>query len=223
MQAGASGIGTAPSGRTERRSAADLLTDRYNDCVRLFYATFLSDENMRAYQALVDELIEEVPDALRSIPPTTHHLTLAFLGEIADTDVEVCINSLAGVERQPAFAFTLARPRLLMGRGRPRLICADVADGKEQVSEAQAALTSQLSVHLPALELRPKPPHVTLARFHKRARRSQARRVEESLSRHYDDSAPWQDRFTSVALVRSSLTPSGPVYESLATANLSSV
>lgn len=188
--------------------------------MRLFYAAFLSDENMRAYQALVDELISDVPGALRSIPPATHHLTLAFLGEIADADAETCVGVLGAVETLPAFDFTLGRPRILKGRGRPRLICADVTEGQDRVAEAQSALTSQLREHLPALDLRPKPPHVTLARFHKRAHRSQARQVEGDLARHYDDSSLWEDRFASVHLVRSSLTPSGPVYESVAEASL---
>lgn len=189
--------------------------------MRLFYAAFLSDENMRAYQALIDELMREVPGALRSIPPATHHLTLAFLGEIADAEAEVCVSVLEAVDQLPAFDFTLDRPRILEGRGRPRLICTDVTEGRVRVSEAQAALISQLRERLPALELRPKPPHVTLARFHKKARRSQARQVEEALSRHYDDSSHWEDRFARVHLVRSSLTPSSPVYESLAGAGLS--
>lgn len=189
--------------------------------MRLFYAAFLSDENMRAYQVLVEKLTREVPGALRSIPAATHHLTLAFLGEIADAETEVCKSVLAPIEQLEAFDFTLGRPRILKGRGRPRLICADVTKGKERISEAQSALTLELEARLPALGLQPKPPHVTLARFHKKARRSQARQVEEALSRRYDESSRWQDRFASVHLVRSSLTPSGPVYESLAEASLS--
>lgn len=189
--------------------------------MRLFYAAFLSDENMRAYQLLVEELVREVPGALRSIPPETHHLTLAFLGEIADAEGEACVSALVAIERLHAFDFTLDRPRILTGRGRPRLICTGLTEGRERVSEVQAALTSELEGRLSALDLRPKPPHVTLARFHKRARRSQARRVEDALARHYDAASRWQDRFARVHLVKSSLTPSGPVYESLAEAGLS--
>ena len=55
--------------------------------MRLFYASFLSSENMQAYESLVAGVVADVPNGLRSIPERTHHLTLAFVGEVADGDV----------------------------------------------------------------------------------------------------------------------------------------
>ena len=175
---------------------------------------------MRAYQTLVDRLIEDVPGTLRTIPPQSHHFTLAFLGEIAESDVHKCTSALQAVERVKAFPISLSQPRILKGRGRPRLICVDINDGKEKVSMVEATLIAHLSKSLPALDLRPKPPHVTLARFERNARAQQARRVDEATARRYDASLPWRDRFASVQLVRSSLTPSGPVYKTVAEAHL---
>jgi len=188
--------------------------------VRLFFATFLSREIMGAYQTLVDRLIEDVPGTLRTIPPQSHHLTLVFLGEIAEGDVDKCTSALQSVERVAAFPISLSQPRILKGRGRPRLICVDINDGKEQVSMVEATLIAHLSKSLPSLDLRPKPPHVTLARFERNARVQQARRVDEATARLYDDSLSWRDRFASVQLVRSSLTPSGPTYKTVAEAHL---
>ncbi len=112
--------------------------------MRLFFATFLSQENVAAYQALVDRLMSDAPDALRPIPPASHHLTLAFLGELSDDDVENCRAGFTAVTELAAFSFSLEPPRILMGRGRPRLICVDVGVGTKQVSEAQAALVAHL-------------------------------------------------------------------------------
>lgn len=176
---------------------------------------------MAGYQALVDRVMSEVPGALRPIPPESHHLTLAFLGELSDDDVEKCRAGLAGVKELESFSFSLEPPRILKGRGRPRLVCVDVGAGTKQVSEVQAALVARLSRSLPSLKVRPKPPHATLARFRKSARRTEAAAVQEAIDRHFDTSRPWEDRLAEIHLVKSSLTPDGPIYESVQRALLS--
>lgn len=175
---------------------------------------------MSTYESLVDHLRAQVPGALRPIPARTHHLTLAFLGEIAEGDVDKCLAVLESAESTSAASFSLGPPRILYGRGQPRLICADLVEGAEQVSELQTVLCRELLRVFPSLSVRPKPPHVTLARFGKRANRQQARGVEEALSRQQEPGRSLTDRLLSVQLVKSSLTPAGPIYESLGEAQL---
>lgn len=182
--------------------------------MRLFYAAYLSRENMQAYQALVDDLIREVPGVLRSIPPSSHHLTLAFLGEIAESDADMCSSALDAVKRFEAFDYVLGSPSLLVSRARPRLIRVSVSEGAEKVREVQTALLSTLTGKLTSIETRSKPPHITLARFKKNAHRPQTRRVQAAIDR-YDTSLPDKDHFSCVQLVKSELTPSGPIYEPL--------
>ena len=182
--------------------------------MRLFYAAYLSRENMDAYQALVDGLIQRVPGVLRSIPNRTHHLTLAFLGEIAESDLEKCSAAIDAVEGCEAFEYSLGRPSLLLGRGRPRLIRVGVTRGSDRVSKVQAALVSSVSEQITSIDTRFKPPHITLARFKKNARRSQARQVETAVARH-DTPLPQRGHFSCLQLVKSTLTPSGPIYETL--------
>ncbi|MGB5814446.1 MAG: RNA 2',3'-cyclic phosphodiesterase [Thermoanaerobaculia bacterium] len=190
--------------------------------MRLFYASFLDPENMSAYESLVARLQAEVPRALRPIPARTHHLTLAFLGEITDGDVDKCLEVLDSATGTAASSFSLGRPKILYGRGQPRLICADLVEGGEHVAALQEVLRVELLQQLPSLVVRPKPPHVTLARFDRRANRQTARRVEEALARQKDPEQTRTDRLVSVHLVKSSLTPNGPVYESLGEVALSS-
>ena len=183
--------------------------------MRLFVAAYLSQENMRAYQQLVDGLIREVPEVLRSVPACTHHLTLAFLGEVADPDVDRYSDLLDTLKNVEAFDYTLAPPAILMGRGRPRLVHTKVIENAEAISQLQAKLVSGVARSDPSIDSRPKPPHVTLARFKKNAKRWQARQVRQMLERTNDSDFPRMDRFFNIHLVRSTLTPSGPSYESL--------
>lgn len=190
--------------------------------MRLFYAAYLSHDNMSAYQSLVDRLIREMPGTLRSVPHQTHHLTLAFLGEIADDDVDKCSAALVDVAATQAFDYLLGPPGLLKGRGRPRLIRVNVTEGLEAVSQVQAALLEALSAQLPGIDTRSKPPHVTLARFRKSAQKSHGKAVEKALEHADGSGLPRRDRFRAVHLVRSRLTPAGPVYETVREQTLAS-
>jgi 2'-5' RNA ligase len=159
--------------------------------MRLFFASFLSAENIDAFQSLISELVAGASGALRSVPPATQHLTLAFLGEIAEQDVSECLNALTVVEDLRAIPFSLDPPRILFARKSPRLLKADISKGSERVAELQESLRAALLNRLPRLDIRPKPPHVTL------------------------------DLLNSVQLVKSKLTPEGPIYETVAESPLS--
>lgn len=183
--------------------------------MRLFYATYLSLEVMRAYQNLIDSLIKAVPGTLRSVPRQSHHLTLAFLGDIPDSDVEKCLSALDTLKGIEAFDYSLDLPVILMGRGRPRLIHVGLNTNVDRVSEIQNTLISSVTGAVPSLDTRSKPPHVTLARFQKNAKRPQARQVEQALGQVGNENLPAADRFSSIQLVKSDLTSSGPSYETL--------
>jgi 2'-5' RNA ligase len=149
------------------------------------------------------------------VPRGTCHLTLAFLGDVADEDVVHCRQALDVIAGAHAFEMTLGGPRILYARKSPRLVKVDVLDGAEGVRTIQEILCGEISSRISGLDLRPKPPHATLARFRKNARRDEGARVEEALMRHEALWAGRTDRFVSACLVKSTLTPSGPVYESL--------
>jgi 2'-5' RNA ligase len=183
--------------------------------MRLFYASFLSEKNRAACESLVARVSSDVPRSLRPVPRGSHHLTHAFLGEVAEGEVEGLVALLEELREIPAFAFRLAAPTILMGRGSPRLVKVDLQEGGEQVVRLQERLRAGLLERDPSLAGRPKPPHVTIARFPRGARRGLARRVEESMARQREALRFEDDRLSRVDLVKSTLAPSGPVYESV--------
>ena len=181
--------------------------------MRLFLASFLSPDNREFYDSLVSDVISDVPDTLRPVPRDTQHLTMVFLGDIADTDLHGCVQALEAVGGIVAIRFALGPPRIMFARRSPRLVCVDLTSGVERVSALQKRLHINLSERLPTPITPPKPPHITLARFRKNANREAARRVAASLAQRIDPPASRSDQLTRVQLVKSTLTPSGPVYE----------
>jgi len=188
--------------------------------VRLFYASFLDSQNMEAYEALIARISAAVPNVLRPIPRRTHHLTMAFLGEIEDNDLDRCLQALESTSASPSFDYSLGSPRILYARRSPRLICVDVERGSGEIASLQTLLSDSILQQFPKSEARAQNPHVTLARFKRNARPQSAAAVSEALQTQPLLELPQSDRLLSIHLVRSSLTSSGPVYESLGEAQL---
>jgi 2'-5' RNA ligase len=188
--------------------------------MRVFYASFLSSENMRAYEELVAGAMGAVPHALRPVPTGTQHLTIAFLGDIAEGEVETYLEILAAVKDLEAIPFTLDEPSILYSRQTPRLVKAKLREGAERISRLQELIKRKLREYRPESVVRMQPPHVTLARFRKNVRRETARRVADWLARQDDASLPESDTLQRVELVRSTLTPQGPIYETVARTEL---
>lgn len=189
--------------------------------MRLFFASFLSPEITEAYDAIVAGVVSDVPDTIRPVPSGTQHLTMVFLGDVADSDLPACMQVLECVRKIEPFGFTISQPRVLFSRRSPRLVCVDLASKGARVALVQERLHEEISDRLRNSIARPKPPHITLARFRKHASRDAARRVVESISQRDDPTRIRFERLVKVQLVKSTLTPKGPVYESVGEARLS--
>ena len=183
--------------------------------MRLFLASFLNPEIAAAYESLIAEMASDVPGAIRSVPSGTLHLTIVFIGNVAEANLSTCFRVLEHVKEFEALDYTLSPPRILYSHRSPRLVCVDVATGSQRIAMLQRSLHERLSDTLQMSITRPKPPHVTLARFSKHANRQVGSRAAESLSRRFDATRIRPDRLTGVQLVKSTLTPEGPIYESI--------
>lgn len=184
--------------------------------MRLFFASFLSADNGSAYEKLVAETAAETRGAIRPVPTASHHLTLAFLGEVADADVGTCKDILGEAGSLRAIPISLGPPRVLYARRTPRLVCVGLDRGAEAIAGLQTLLRDGLAERLPGLDVRPQPPHVTLARFRKSVDRPAARAVELALASRGRSMTATADSVARVHLVRSRLRPAGPVYERIA-------
>lgn len=126
--------------------------------MRLFIAIELPPELMQALGRLRCDL-----SGARWVPAEQIHLTLAFLGEVAEEQVGALSEELSRI-RVPAFTLTLTGPGCFPNRQRPRVLWVGLAPQPHLVDLAAAVRTAIFSCGLP-LEDRPFSPHITLARL----------------------------------------------------------
>jgi RNA 2',3'-cyclic 3'-phosphodiesterase len=150
----------------------------------------------------------EVPGA-RWLPAENLHVTVQFLGEVADEDLEPLLAaSAAACATRPRFALRIerlapgppgSRPRMIWAHGVPSedfsALCGAVAD-------AAAPFAPRMRPPRRAL------PHVTMARFARPPRRDALAHATVDL-----DSDIAVER---CGLVRSRLSPAGAIYSPLA-------
>lgn len=144
----------------------------------------------------------------RFLPRETHHLTLAFLGELAEPDVAAAVEALeaacVGSPRIPLRSDGLGK----FGRASDATLWLGIAPAPE-LEELAACLREELTARQLPFDDKPFKPHITLAR--------RARIPKASLP---PLAFPLDDRADTVTLFKSTLSREGAVYKPLATVHL---
>lgn len=177
---------------------------------RLFIALDLPENRRATLQALQTDVL-----SARWTPPEQYHLTLRFIGDVSEEDIDTFGRVLDPV---PGSTFSLESPGLgvFPSRRTPRVLFADIR-------RADALMTLQHGIDeallCAGIDRADKPfhPHVTVARL-KRARPQAVRRY---LRDRGDFSlAPFP--VSAYYLYQSELTPDGAIHTRLATFSLAS-
>ena len=132
--------------------------------VRVFIAVPL-DQELRAAAAGLRRQLNSTADLLRWVPPGNLHLTLKFLGEIAEERVTKVAEAVREVARRSGrFTITLTGAGAFPSMRRPQVVWVGVKQG----SDTLIALARDLDVALHRMkfprEHRPFRPHLTVAR-----------------------------------------------------------
>lgn len=188
--------------------------------MRVFVAIVLSDESQRRLRVPLQRLVEGHASILRAIPDRTAHVTMAFVGAVEERAVAGIGEAMREVAQAGGPAvIELSGPRILYARRDPRLIMLPVTTGAPRIEAIANDLYRAITARLPSLEVSSaKSAHVTLARFRKHARASDARAVEQSLRQAGIASLVLRDEVRDIRLFESTLTASGPEYRELSRA-----
>jgi 2'-5' RNA ligase len=185
--------------------------------LRLFVAIDL-DEGARREIATLQQRVVKALGAERSVKmvdPARMHLTLAFLGEIAEPAVPSIEDTLSKIIDVHPFVAAFRGLGVFPPRGAPRVLWLGVEDGADEIVRVQRELAGRVEALGVVLEQRPFHPHLTLARWRAShpADRQRALSVESR-------AAVARVSVDHVTLYHSRLSPGGPAYTALARATL---
>jgi len=184
------------------------------ESLRLFVAIELPGEVREALSRLQHELQRHGLEKLRWVRPEGIHLTLKFLGATPVEKVPAIENALA-VTLDGAEAHQLALGKLgTFGGSRPRVLWVDLTGQVDAVRHVQERVESAMNGLGFEPEARGWSPHVTLARV----RPEMARETASGITRANSEveTPPGVISVRDVSLMRSTLRPSGAVYERIA-------
>ena len=184
--------------------------------MRLFAAVELGDDARTAIAAEQQRIATALGDAarlLRFVRAGHLHLTLAFIGEIADVRSGPIIEMMSGDIEQAPFPLIFGGMGTFPPAGAPRVLWLGLVQGARELTALGALVARRLVAAGVAVEPRPFRPHLTLARWRERSRPARLRLPEST------DRVARLDVET-VTLFQSRLSPAGPSYTALTRARL---
>jgi RNA 2',3'-cyclic 3'-phosphodiesterase len=180
---------------------------------RLFIAIELTEEVKGELGRIEERLKKACGDCpAKWVAPDKIHLTLNFLGDVALTKIDAIKAAIAqaAAEHRP-FQLSLSAPGAFPNLDRPHVVWV----GLEGDGEKLLALQKRLEQLLAGLgfppEARPFSPHLTLARVRDEATPADRKKLGEAILKTRCET-DCSISVGSVSLIRSQLTPAGPVY-----------
>lgn len=156
-------------------------------------------------RAALAELADDLPRA-RWTPPEQIHLTLRFIGDLSDAELDAAREALAGVRVEP-FPLGVEAVGFFPPRGQPNVVWAGVGGGHPRLHQLRQQVDDRLLAAGVPFELRSFIPHFTIGR----CRESPPAAVSHWLKRHRDFAGPvW--RVEAFQLMASSLDALGATH-----------
>lgn len=179
------------------------------ELIRSFIAVLLPEEVRRAVAMTIEELKVYRAD-VGWVRPENLHLTLRFLGEQGERELERAREALGEAAAQASpFAVGLKGLGAFPLRGRPRVVWVGVAEGADRLVGLQAAVEAALAVRGFHPEERPFHPHLTIGRVRG------SRGVEALSAALGEEQVFGEAEVTALHLMRSDLHPTGARYSVL--------
>jgi len=187
--------------------------------MRAFIAIGLPKEIKKSLADLQENLKTSGSD-VKWVLPENIHLTLKFLGEIDDEEINQINPVLDDIAKdKKAFSISLSSLGAFPKISSPRVIWVGIKDGENQVQEIAQGLEQRLAkIGIPR-ETREFSTHITIGRVRSPLNRGKLTEALQGLK----DSLTSENLFfpaNRITLFKSTLTPSGPVYEAIKEASL---
>jgi RNA 2',3'-cyclic 3'-phosphodiesterase len=189
--------------------------------VRTFVGIHLSEALRGRIEALTDALRRQPGgQAVRWTPKGNIHLTLRFLGDV-ESDALPALYAAVGRAVAPfaPFGVEVADLGCFPNTRRPNIVWAGLRGDLATLGALQGAIEDALHALGYARERRAFSPHLTIGRVNRRASRSEAAALGQTIATHGPVTLG-QIAVASVSVIKSDLRPMGPIYTDLSTAPL---
>lgn len=189
--------------------------------LRTFIAIELDRELRETLARLQDGLRQRVaPRSVRWVRPEGIHLTLKFLGDTSEEQVEQVKDALARAAGEiPPFAFTVGGVGCFPSTRRPRVVWVGLHEPTGALRRLRDAVEREVAPLGFPTEKRPFSPHLTLGRVHRYASKSEVRELGEIVAASAIGDIDEME-VGEVCYIKSDLQPSGAVYTTLSRARL---
>ncbi len=184
--------------------------------MRLFVAIELSDE-VRNALAQTQRTLKRVCEDVRWVAVEQLHLTVKFLGEVADGDVAGISEAVASAAADSkSFVMRVGECGCFPERGAVRIVWTKTTDENGLLAGCVAAVEAQIEPLGFPREHRPFAAHITIGRVHEDRSQGKARELVQA----HRGKVLEQD-VLSLTLMSSALSPKGSTYTVVSRAKLS--
>jgi len=190
------------------------------DVVRSFIAIHLPPDVRAELTSLEDNLKARRHPFVKWVDPESMHLTLKFLGDVAVDSIPQIVEAMAGVaQAHSPFDLQVAGTGAFPNWQRPQVVWVGVGGESDKLNALHRELESALSPMGFTPESRSFSAHLTLGRLRDRVTSDDRRRFAEFAQKiTFETSLSFE--VNAVRLMRSQLTPTGPIYSELAVVKL---
>lgn len=185
--------------------------------MRTFIAVEL-DKPVKESLSRIESELKETGADVKWVSPENIHLTLKFLGEVKEEKIPEIIQALKGIARSVnSFRAEINTIGAFPNAKSPRVIWAGIEQGKENLSQLAGIAEDTLERLGFPKEERKFSAHITIGRVRSPKNRAALSQTMQQLK--FD---ALSQAVKSIALLKSTLTPKGPIYEKLYEENLKS-
>jgi len=192
------------------------------DVVRSFVAIDLPAGVRAELTSLKEKLKARRHPFVKWVDPESMHLTLKFLGNVAADSIPQIVGAMSRVaEIHSPFKLQVADTGAFPNWQRPQVVWVGMGGELDRLNSLQKELESELSPLGFPPESRPFSAHLTLGRLRDRVTPDDRRRFAE-FAQTVEFKTSLSFEVNAIRLMKSQLTPAGPIYSELAVARLGS-
>ena len=178
--------------------------------IRAFIAFEISDEARTEISRVEKELKASDTD-VKWVAPALMHLTLKFLGNVQQEDIQKlsgCLDGIAAVSA--AFDAVLHDLGVFPGWDHPKVVWVGLSEGAHRMTEVASMAEEAMETEGFAKEDRRFSPHITIGRVRTDKNKDKLKKISENIIIN-----PACSRISRIVLFKSELTPKGSVYTPL--------